>query len=74
MTAKKKVKRSPRPAVTTHGIDHGHESRVDEMSEYDATHETEATAWVRPSSLDAPEPREGKTQRTSFHFEFVSIP
>jgi hypothetical protein len=33
------------------------------MSEYDATHETEATAWVRPSSLDAPEPSEGKTQR-----------
>jgi hypothetical protein len=64
MSAKKKVsKKSPRkPAVTTHGIDHGHESRVDEMSEYDATHETEAAAWVRPSSLDAPPPRKGMTQ------------
>lgn len=65
MPAKKKVsKKSPRrPAVTNHGVDHGHESRVDEMSEYDATHETEAAAWVRPSSLEAPPEREGKTQR-----------
>lgn len=65
MNAKKKVaKKTPRkPAVTSHGVDHGHESRVDEMSEYDATHEVETAAWVRPSSLDAPPPREGKTQR-----------
>lgn len=63
--AKKKVSKkvAPKPAVTTHGIDHGHESRVDEMSEYDATHPQEATAWVRPSSLDAPPARDGMTQR-----------
>lgn len=62
---KKKVapKRQARPAVTDHGVDHGHESRVDEMSEYDATHVESPAAYVRPSSLDAPPPREGKTQR-----------
>lgn len=65
MTAKKKTakKVAPKPAVTTHGVDHGHESRVDEMSEYDATHQQTEAQWVRPSSLDAPPPREGKTQR-----------
>lgn len=57
----KKVAASP--AVTNHGVDHGHESRVDEMSEYDATHQQNAMAWVRPSSLDAPSPRQGMTQR-----------
>lgn len=63
--AKKKVsKKSPqKPAVTTHGTDHGHESRVDEMSEYDATHQVEDMPWIRPSSLDAPPAREGMTQR-----------
>lgn len=63
--AKKKVsKKSPqRPAVTSHGVDHGHESRVDEISEYDATHQLEPAQWIRPSSLDAPEPREGMSQR-----------
>jgi hypothetical protein len=65
MTANKRVsKKSPqKPAVTNHGVDHGHESRVDEMSEYDATHPQEAAAWVRPSSLDAPPAQEGMTQR-----------
>lgn len=63
MTAKTKKKVAPKPAVTTHGVDHGHESRVDEMSEYDATHPVEATQWIRPSSIEAPEPREGMTQR-----------
>ena len=64
MTAKKKAKKvAPKPAVTTHGVDHGHESRVDEMSEYDATHPLEAAPYIRPSSLDAPPAREGKTQR-----------
>ena len=65
MTAAKKTSKkvTPKPAVTTHGIDHGHESRVDETSEYDATHQQEAMPYVRPSSLDAPEPQEGKTQR-----------
>jgi hypothetical protein len=33
------------------------------MSEYDATHQLEAAPYVRPSSLDAPEALEGKTQR-----------
>jgi len=59
--ASKKV--APKPAVTTHGVDHGHESRVDEMSEYDATHQPEAAGWVRPSSLAAPDARDGMTQR-----------
>ena len=62
--AKKKVTpRKKQPAVTDHGVDHGHESRVDEMSEYDATHIDSPAAYVRPSSLDAPPPRPGKTQR-----------
>ncbi len=65
MTTKQKTSKkvAPKPAVTTHGVDHGHESRVDEMSEYDATHPLEAAPYIRPSSLDAPEAREGKTQR-----------
>jgi hypothetical protein len=64
MTVKKKAsKKVTAPAVTDHGVDHGHESRVDEMSEYDATHQQSAAAWVRPSSLDAPDPRPGMTQR-----------
>jgi hypothetical protein len=62
--AKKESKKSPqKPAVTAHGTDHGHESRVDETSEYDATHHVEDMPWVRPSSLDAPPAREGMTQR-----------
>lgn len=52
-----------KPAVTNHGTDHGHESRVDEMSEYDATHQEESAPWIRPSSLDAPPARQGMTQR-----------
>ena len=64
MTAKNKSKKvAPKPAVTSHGTDHGHESRVDEMSEYDATHQPEAAGWVRPSSLDAPPAQDGMTQR-----------
>lgn len=64
MTAQKNRKKvTPKPAVTTHGTDHGHESRVDEMSEYDAIHPEEETPWLRPSSLDAPPAREGMTQR-----------
>jgi hypothetical protein len=64
MTAKKtSKKRSTAKAVTNHGVDHGHESRVDETSEYDATHQDEPAQWLRPSSLDAPEAREGMTQR-----------
>lgn len=65
MTAKKKTSKkvAPKPAVTDHGVDHGHESRVDETSEYDATHQQAAAAWIRPSSLEAPPAREGKTQR-----------
>ncbi len=64
MTAKNKApKVAPKPAVTTHGTDHGHESRVDETSEYDATHPESETPWIRPSSLDAPPASEGMTQR-----------
>lgn len=64
MTAKKQQSKKATPAgVTNHGVDHGHESRVDETSEYDATHQTEPTAWIRPSSLEAPPPRPGMTQR-----------
>ena len=65
MTAKKKVSKkvAPKPAVTTHGVDHGHESRVDETSEYDATHPLTEMPYVRPSSLEAPPAREGMTQR-----------
>lgn len=61
----KASKKTPqkKPAVTNHGVDHGHESRVDETSEYDATHQLEPAAWIRPSSLDAPPAREGMTQR-----------
>ncbi len=33
------------------------------MSEYDATHQEEPAAWIRPSSLDAPPARQGMTQR-----------
>ena len=61
--SKKKATRSAKPPVTSHGVDHGHESRVDETSEYDATHQPEAAAWIRPSSLDAPPARDGMTQR-----------
>lgn len=66
MTTKKKVSKKVAPkktAVTAHGVDHGHESRVDEMSEYDATHQVDETPWLRPSSLDAPPARDGMTQR-----------
>lgn len=65
MNARKtsKTTAGAKPPVSSHGIDHGHDSRVDGSAEYDATHQLEATPWVRPSSLDAPPPREGKTQR-----------
>ena len=65
MTANKKTQKkvAPKAAVTTHGVDHGHDSRVDELSENDATHQPEAVGWVRPSSLDAPPARDGMTQR-----------
>jgi hypothetical protein len=62
--AKKKVTpRKKQPAVTTHGVDHGHESRVDEMSAYDATHYENETPYVRAGSLDAPDPQPGMVQR-----------
>lgn len=66
MAAKKparQVTAPSKPAVTSHGADHGHESRVDETPEYDATHPMEPAQWLRPSSLDAPPARAGKTQR-----------
>ncbi len=77
MTTKKTSKkgpleRSPRlerkpqtpKRVTDHGVDHGHDSRVDDQSEYDATHtEENPMSWLRPSNLEAPPPQAGKTQR-----------
>lgn len=59
-----RAKGSPAPApVTTHDVDHGHDTHVDEPSAYHATHQPEAVPYVRPSSLDAPDPREGMEQR-----------
>lgn len=66
-TTQRKTAGRAKPPVTSHGVDHGHDSRVDENSEYDATHQMEATPYIRPSSLDAPPPREGKTQRWVRH-------
>lgn len=40
-----------------------HPSRVDELGEERATHQERETPWVRPSSLEAPEPRPGMVQR-----------
>lgn len=64
--SKKPSTRAPAP-VTSHGVDHGHDARVDEQSEFDATHLEEPSQWVRPSSLDAPPAREGMTQRWVRH-------
>lgn len=43
----------------------GHDTRVDAMSEDRATHPEYPNKgrWERPSSLEAPEPRDGMTQR-----------
>jgi len=60
--AQRKKKTAAKAPVTNHGVDHGHESRVDEMSEEKATHQN-ATPWVRASNLDAPDPRDGMIQR-----------
>jgi len=50
-------------AVTEHGVDHAHETRVDGLSEEHATHLESAQSWKRPSNLDAPPARAGMTQR-----------
>lgn len=63
---KKAPARAPAP-VTSHGVDHDHDARVDEQSAYDATHLEEPEQWIRPSSLEAPEAREGMTQRWVRH-------
>jgi hypothetical protein len=51
----------------THELEaRGHDSRVDELSEERATHPDEDgfdEPWIRPSSLEAPDPREGMVQR-----------
>lgn len=69
-TTRKKTTRAtgeaPAP-VTDHVTQHGHEAHVDEHSEYDATHQVAAAPYVRPSSLDAPEPRKGMRQRWIRH-------
>jgi hypothetical protein len=58
--------RAPAP-VTAHAVDHGHDTHVDESSEYDATHQPEAVSYLRPSSLEAPPPRKGMKQRWIRH-------
>lgn len=61
-------KPAARKAAATHVVDRGHEARVDELSEERATHlEHPDGPWVRPSSLDAPPPRQGMTQRWIRH-------
>lgn len=55
-------------AASSHGVTHGHDSRVDELSEERATrHEQPIPPWMRPSSLDAPPPRPGMVQRWIRH-------
>jgi hypothetical protein len=70
MTKKAKKKapaRATQAPVTDHGVDHGHDTRVDEPSAYNATHQSEAVQWQRPSSLEAPDARDGMTQRWVRH-------
>jgi len=40
-----------------------HDSRVDELSEERATHQSQPAPWIRPSSLTAPPARDGFVQR-----------
>ncbi len=62
MTTEKRPSKSAN--TSTHDVDHGHDNRVDELSEERATHqEAPVMPWQRPSSLDAPPPREGMVQR-----------
>jgi len=61
-------KPSAAKAASSHGVSHGHDSRVDELSEERATrHEQPIPPWQRPSSLDAPPPRPGMVQRWVRH-------
>lgn len=48
-----------------HRDDHGHDTRVDELSENDAIHHEDMNFadWGDEANLIAPEPREGMTQR-----------
>lgn len=48
-----------------HRDDHGHEARVDELSENDAIHQDDMMLadWEEETNLVAPEPNEGYTQR-----------
>ncbi len=52
--------RERQPLATAHSE---HDSRVDELSEERATHPEPLAPWIRPSSLEAPTPREGMVQR-----------
>jgi hypothetical protein len=54
---------SSKSATSTHDVDHGHDNRVDELSEERATHQQPLMPWMRPSSLEAPPPRPGMVQR-----------
>lgn len=40
-----------------------HDGRVDDLSEERATHQESEAPWMRPSSLHAPDPRDGMKQR-----------
>lgn len=55
----------PAMGEDTHPLDMSreHPSRVDELGEERATHQEREAPWVRPSSLEAPEPRPGMVQR-----------
>lgn len=62
------TRRNAAKAASSHGVTHGHDSRVDELSEERATrHEKPVPPWVRASSLDAPPPRPGMVQRWIRH-------
>lgn len=64
MTRQSTTQKSAAKAAATHAVERGHETRVDELSEERATHpERPEGPWVRPTALDAPEPREGMVQR-----------
>lgn len=61
---KPRTNATARPAVVTdHGVDHGHETHVDGISEDRATHPEVAKPWIRPSNIDAPPPQAGMVQR-----------
>lgn len=63
MTTKNTQASTKKAPASTHDIDRAHESRVDETTEVDATHQRPLVPWERPSNLDAPPPQDGMVQR-----------